>query len=298
MAPTFTKLQARGLFNFLGSHHKITFLQSWVGVRVRAEELKVDVNSFKQMRAERVLPKRLGRISGRSDNIDPFTTSEDQAITQLIKDTSDRKEAAFARAAETWAILNREVSTLRTEYPNLMKDIRSFCNMKVKKAGNEKQKKANHNLKSLIRNSKWEHVVRPGTVVDMSAGKLNLMEKKLLSLGLKFSTGINDRTPLDVATTVNKFRTQHAHDPRVPNIAFIRASVIPYLDTERHTTLPERYLKAFKSLQAKKDLTILPADKGGAVGVLRTNKYYALGLGVLQDTTQFMPVNEEDKRRM
>ena len=295
MAPTFTKLQARGLFNFLGSHQKITLLQIWVNTRVKAEELKVDMNSFRQMRAERVLPKRLGKIPGRGNDIDPFTDSEDRAISQLIKDTSDRKEAAFARAAENWSTLNRAVSTLRTERPTLMNDIRGFCNMKVKKAREDKQKKADHNLKTLIRDSKWEQVARPGAVVDMSNRRLNIMERKLLSLGLKFSTGLNERTPLDVATSVNKFRTQHAHDPRVPDLAFIRASVIPYLDTERHTTLPERYLKAFRSLQGKKDLTILPADKGGAVGVLRTTKYYALGLGVLQDTTQFKPVDEEDK---
>ena len=40
---------------------------------------------------------------------------------------------------------------------------------------------------------------------------------------------------------------------------------------------------------------MISADKGGAVGVLLTTKYYALGLGVLQDDTQFQPVQEEDK---
>ena len=82
-------------------------------------------------------------------------------------------------------------------------------------------------------------MVRPDTVVDMSGGKLTKTEHQVFSLGLKFVTGLNDRTPLDIATAVNKFRSQHFSDQRVPDIAFICASVIPYLNTERHATLPE-----------------------------------------------------------
>ena len=59
--------------------------------------------------------------------------------------------------------------------------------------------------------------------------------------------------------------------------------------------LPDRYQKALRSLIAKKDITVLSADKGGAVGVLLTTKYYALGLDVLKDTTTFKPVQEGDK---
>ena len=129
----------------------------------------------------------------------------------------------------------------------------------------------------------------------MTGGKLSRNERRFLSLGLKFSTGNNERTALDIATAVNRFSYQHARDHRIPSIAFIRSAVIPHLDTGRHTTLPERYLKAFRSLQAKKHLTVISADKGGAVGVLLTTKYHALGLGVLQDTTQFAPVQAADK---
>ena len=278
---TLSKSQARGLFNFLGSHQKIPLLLTWTKLRVKAEEVKVDYSSFRQMRAEKVVPKRLGRFrSTNSDDTEPYTAKQQQAITELIKETSDRKEAAFARSAEAYATLSREVSSLRTERPSLMNELKAYCNGKVGKAKQEKLKKANHTLKSLIRESKWESAVRPGTVVDMSGGKLSQNERKLLSLGLKFSTGLNEQTALDVATAVNKFRYQHANDPRVPSLAFIRAAVIPHLESGRHATLPECYVKAFRSLQAKRHLTVISADKGGAVGVLLTTKYYALGLGV------------------
>ena len=70
---------------------------------------------------------------------------------------------------------------------------------------------------------------------------------------------------------------------------------IPYLGTERQATLPERYYKAISSLTRKTYLTVVPADKGGAVCVLRTNKYYALGFDVLSDTSTFLPVEEHDE---
>ena len=203
MAPTLSSTQTRVLFDFLGNHHKIPLLLSWVSVCVRAEEIKLDHSAFKQMRNEKVLPKRLGKQHSKDDTQEPFTAKEYQAISQLIKDTSTLKEAAFSRAKESWNALNRELTPLLVERPTLIENIKAFCNCKISKAKKEKLKNINHNLKSLIANSRWEQAMRPGSVVDMTRGKLKPDEKKLLSLGLKFSTGINSNTPLDVAKMVN-----------------------------------------------------------------------------------------------
>ena len=97
-----------------------------------------------------------------------------------------------------------------------------------------------------------------------------------------------------MAKALNSFRHRHRHDLNVPSVEFIRASVIPHLDTHRHATLPERYIKAFRSLIAKTDVYIVAADKGGAVGVMRATRYHQLGLDVLQDDTTFQPVADHD----
>ena len=292
---SYNNYNTRGLYNYLASFQKLQFLQSWVDECVKAEELKIDYKSFRNMRKEKVLPKRLGRTYSKGADLEAFTAREDQAITQLIKDTYNSKEGAFGRAGERYRTLSREIEPLIADRPSLMEEISSHCDLMVSKAKKEKQKKANHNLKSAISNSRWERMVRPEMVVDMSGGKLTKTERQVLSLGLKFATGLNDRSPLDVATAVNKFRAKHANDPRIHDITFIRASVIPYLNTERHSTLPERYVKALRSLIKKKDLTIISADKGGAVGVLKTTKYYALGMNVLNDADTFTEVQDDDK---
>ena len=172
MAPTLSSTQTRVLFDFLGDHHKIPLLLSWVSVRVRAEELKLDYSAFKQMRNEKVLPKRLGNQRSRDDTIEPFTAREHQAISQLIKETATLKEAAFTRATESWNVLNCEVIPLLVERPSLIENIKAFCNGKVIKAKKDKQRNIDHNLKSLIANSRWEQSMRPGAVVDMTRGKL------------------------------------------------------------------------------------------------------------------------------
>ena len=294
MAPTLNATQSRGLMDFLGSHQKIHLLMAWVNARVRAEELKIDVSAFKQMRKEKVLPKRLGRAPSMGSELEPFSAREDHAVAQLIKDKIESREVAFARAAERWSTLTRNVSPLLDSRPSLLNDVKAFCNVKLNKVKKDKAKKVSHSLKSLISTSKWEQYARPGAVVDMSGGRLSKIERQLLSFGLKFSTGLNEHTPLDVASALNKFRSRYANDPRVPDISFVRSSVIPYLDTERHTTLPDRYYRAISTLARKKDLTVVPADKGGAVCVLRTTKYYALGFDVLSDTNTFLPVEEDD----
>ena len=148
MAPKLRSQQTPVLFDLLGDHHKIPLLLLWVIVRVRAEELKLDYCAFKQMGNEKVLPKRLGKQHSKDDTLEPFTVKEYQAISQLIKDTSTLKEAAFSRATESWNTLSRELTPLLVERPTLIENIKAFSNGKVTKAKKEKQENFNHNLTS------------------------------------------------------------------------------------------------------------------------------------------------------
>ena len=164
---------ARGLKNFLASYQKLHLLQAWVGECVKAAELKIDHKSFVRMRREKVLPKRLGKTYSKGSDLEAFTAREDQAITQLIKDTYNSKESAFGRASDRCRTLRREIEHLIAVRPSLMEDINSYCDLMVSEAKREKQRKADHNLKTAISNSRWERMVRPDMVVDMSGGKLN-----------------------------------------------------------------------------------------------------------------------------
>ena len=217
MAPI-SQTQTRVLYDYLGSLQKVHLLTSWLNACVEAEKLKIDHSSFKQMRREKVVPKRLGKQISKGSEMEPFSANEDQAIAALIKETASRKEAAFKKAVDQWTIIRNDLATHLVNRPNLLKDMEKLCDGKVARVKREHQSKADHNLKTLISTSKWEAMARPGAVIDMSGNRINKTEKKLLSFGLKFSTGLNDSKPLHVPRALNSFKSRYANDPSVPNI--------------------------------------------------------------------------------
>ena len=294
MAPTLTTRHVRDIYSFLGSIRCAPLLQQWVNASVKFEELKVDHKSYREMRREKVLPKVLGKALSKANEMEPFSEAEDKALQRLIKETNLRKEAANIKASDCWTSLREAVTPHVAERPDILHELKCYCNGKINKAKAVHLKKAANNLKTQIADSKWERLARPGVVIDMSGNRVSKVEKKLLSFGLKFTTGLNTQTPLDVAKALNQFRYRHSTNLQVPSVEFVRASVIPYLETQRHTTLPERYVKAFRSLISKTDIKIVAADKGGAVGVMRATRYYQLGLDVLDDPSTFQQVQQDD----
>ena len=198
-------------------------------------KLKIDHATFKTMRREKLVPKVLGKAVSKGSEMEPYSLREDQGVRQLIKDTASLKETAHTRASETWDALKNATNAHLTTRPGILQELQSYCNGRVAKVKAEYQRKADHNLKTQIANSKWERMARPGVVIDMSGNRINKTEKNLLSFGLKFSTGLNNQTPLDVAKALNSFRHRHRHDLNVPSVEFIQASVIPHLDYLRDT---------------------------------------------------------------
>ena len=155
MAPKLSQAQTRGLFDFLSSHQKISSVLTWKSACLRAEELKLDVKSFKQMRGEKVVPKRLGNLhKGLNSDIEPFTEIEDRAISKLIKETATRKETAFARVTELWSNIVRDLRPLQDTRPSILEELKTYCNGKVSQAAKVKQTEIDRNLKFLISRSR------------------------------------------------------------------------------------------------------------------------------------------------
>ena len=79
---------------------------TWKSACLRAEELKLDVKSFKETRGKKVVPKRLGKLhKGVNSNIEPFTEIEDQAISRLIKETAVLRKNAFTREQRSYGLI-------------------------------------------------------------------------------------------------------------------------------------------------------------------------------------------------
>ena len=77
MAPI-SQTQTRNLYDNLSNLQKVHLLTSWLSACVDAEKLKIDYSSFKQMRREKVVPKRLGKQISKGSEMEPFSANEDQ----------------------------------------------------------------------------------------------------------------------------------------------------------------------------------------------------------------------------
>ena len=184
MANKLTKTQTRGLFGFLGNHHMTNLLHQWISASERAIKLKINHTTFKIMRREKLVPKVLGKAVSKGSEMEPFSLKEDQAVKQLIKDTATLKEAAHIRANETWEALKDASTAHLNTRPGILQELQSYCNGRVAKVKTEHQRKADKNLKTQIANSKWESMVRPGVVIDMSGNRINKTEKNSCPLVL------------------------------------------------------------------------------------------------------------------
>ena len=162
MAPTLTTRHVRDIYSFLGSIRCAPLLQQWANTSARCEELKVDYNTYREMRREKVLPKILGKALSRANEMEPFSEAEDKALKKLINETKLRKEAAYNKASECWTALRAAVPPYFAERPDILQELKRYCNSKVNRAKGAHLKKANNNLKTQIANSKWERLARPG----------------------------------------------------------------------------------------------------------------------------------------
>ena len=101
-------------------------MTSWLNACVEAEKLKIDHSSFKQMRREKVVPKRLGKQISKGSEMEPFSANEDLAIAALIKETASRKEAAFKKAVDQRTIIRNDLATHLVNRPGLLKDMENY----------------------------------------------------------------------------------------------------------------------------------------------------------------------------
>ena len=145
MAPTLTTRHVRDIYSFLGSIRCAPLLQQWVNASVKFEELKVDHKSYREMRREKVLPKVLGKALSKANEMEPFSEAEDKALQRLIKETNLRKEAANIKASDCWTSLREAVSPHIAERPDILQELKCYCNGKINKAKAVHLKKATNN---------------------------------------------------------------------------------------------------------------------------------------------------------
>ncbi|XP_076064990.1 uncharacterized protein LOC143039026 [Oratosquilla oratoria] len=142
--------------------------------------------------------------------------------------------------------------------------------LKIKEEDRIQKAKLQMKLEHLCNNSRWKEVGRHELITNLSSLRLTKTQEEALSLGLKFSTGINHKTTADYVEKNYNWR-----DSELEN-GFKQGLILccSLASRKREPAIPRRYTRALKELRDNNDILITTADKGG------------------EDRTKFQPIQK------
>ena len=143
--------------------------------------------------------------------------------------------------------------------------------------------KLDHKLDYLCRNSKWKTAGRSDIITNLSSRPLSNYEEEALSLGLKFSSGKDNK---DLADHVMKNYRFHDSETEKGFIQGILTCCKAIADSEK-STLPQRYVTALRALAKDNSIVITSADKGGGIIILNACDYNEKMKSLLQDENTY-----------
>ena len=140
---------------------------------------------------------------------------------------------------------------------------------RLKKLNTLQQQKLDRKLESLCRNSKRSSAGRDDLFNNLSKRTLTRYEKEALSLGLKFSSGRDQRDLSDHMIKNYRFHDKEADKGFVKGVL----TCCKALADSEYSTLPKRYLVALEGLAKDDTIVITSADKGGGIIILDNSDY-------------------------
>nr|CAH8820893.1 unnamed protein product [Trichobilharzia regenti] len=127
-------------------------------------------------------------------------------------------------------------------------------------------------------------------VVNLSKQPLSKTEQQLLQKGLNYNTGDASKTDF-FAAFESLLKSSNLNEETQEEI---RQTIVPMVKQKRqHTQLNAQELKALKKLKNRKDIVILPADKGRTTVVMDREEYTKKAEELLkdEDVYQQLPTN-------
>ena len=159
----------------------------------------------------------------------------------------------------------------------------SHLSEKLKKFNEQQRQRLDRKLDRLCRNSPWATSGRTDIIRNLSSRTLSKYEEEALSLGLKFSSGKDNKELSDHIVKNYRFHDSESDKGFIQGVLTCCKAIS---DSEPNA-LPQRYMKALAVLAKDSSVVITSADKGGGIIILDADNYKEKMKDLLDDENTY-----------
>ena len=156
--------------------------------------------------------------------------------------------------------------------------------IKLKEEDEKQRKKLDNKIQELCNRSNWKNAGRRDLISNFSSHTLTPTQEEALSLGLKFSTGLERRNFLDYALKNTRWNDQSIEKGIKQGIILCCAAAA----AAQKPSIPKRYNVALEELRRNKNIIITSSDKGGGVVVMDKTEYEQKMNDLLNDSNTYV----------
>ena len=253
--------QTTGRIHFSNlSWRQRTALKNYECSLVHLGRLKNQREFLMECKKEQVVPKTL-EVSLRNSE-SPFPATHREILADRILYSKRQVNHAFWCSRRSYSALCREFSH------NLRSGVVCIARNTAQRKNSAHRYKLINKLRRICQSSKWNEFSNTRNIVNLSGVRLHHNENIVLGLGLSFNTQPDVSNLIPTAASLDGFITWNKS--RFTNQDLVRGLVSPMLMSIRDQSplLPKRFNEALSSLAQRKNIKILPADKGGRIVIL------------------------------
>ena len=203
------------------------------------------------------------------------------APSHLRNDISPFTESARAYLEEACSKLRDEITLKRENLKGMT--LNAHQHEELKKLSAQQQLNLDRKLDWLCRNSKWATSGRSDIITNLSSRTLSTYEQEALSLGLKFSSGKDNRNLADHVMKNYRFHDNESDKGFVQGVLTCCKAIA---DSEPNA-LPQRYVTALTEMSKDDSIVITSADKGGGIIILDKSDYDEKMKNLLSDKNTY-----------
>ena len=227
--------------------------------------------------AEKVIPNSTAKLLKNYNH--PFPPAVEKYLKSNAQLLKSEEDFIFEKSREVWPRLKNHLDEF--QIAQMKTDLTTINENQVNRL---RQK-----LFLLCSNSPWAHFGRHNMVKNLSTASLTEAESEALSFGLKFATGLNNKSITD--TLGKNYRKNDTDFDK----GFIQGIIAAMITQNDEPTIPRRYIIALKNLAKNRDIVISPSDKGSGIVIMDTIQCNDKMLNILKDRNTYSEVSESEE---